>query len=124
MQAASIYGRASFAWGLIGACAVLGCLCFLVLDRIAPFDEIDRVYYFTLYLGIGAVTGAGAAYFARLISRRSATFFNIAALLLPAYFFVTLLGMDKNPPVVAVVTVSVLIILLTAALAARSARAA
>jgi hypothetical protein len=122
MPSIPVYCRVWFAPIFIGAWAVVGYLWFLAVNEIYPVDDLDFWFYLCLYSGIGTITGLAGWYFARSVARRRASLFAIAILLMPAYLFVAILALDKNPIVAAVATLSVGFIVLMVVLAARSAR--
>ena len=122
MREIPIYCRMWFAPIFVGLWAIVGYVWFLTMNKIDPVGDLDFWFYLRLYCGIGILTGLAGWYFARLVARQRASILAISIVLLPAYFLVASLALDKNPIIAGIATLSVGFILLMVVLARWSTR--
>jgi hypothetical protein len=90
MVSLPVYCRWQAVPALVAASAISGVLYFLILDALFPFEELDYWFYFCLYAGIGAVTGAGAWYGVRLVTIKRLSLLSLAICLAIPYVFIVL----------------------------------
>lgn len=106
MYSLPLFCRWQFAPVIVALSTGAGALCFSVLNRFGPCDELDFWFYTNLYCGIGAATGVAAWYLSRLVARRHAPLRLLGILLLASFSFVALLALDKNPVIAVVAAVA------------------
>jgi hypothetical protein len=111
-----------FAPIFVGGCAAAGSLWFLATDMTNPVDVLDFNFYRCLFISIGAVTGMASWLIARIVAGRRCSIPAIAAVVIPACVFISLLAFDKNPPIAIVATVAFAFIFVVALLSERSTR--
>lgn len=121
MVSLPLYFRWQAAPVLVAASAITGVIYFLGLHALFPFDDLDFWFYGCLYAGVGAVTGAGAWYGARLVTIKRLSLQSLAICLAIPYVFILLLALDKNPTVVLIATLAFGFIFFLAWLGRRSA---